>query len=98
MINFSIGVLWAIWEIPEDASVFLLVGFLFAGMLAVLVPGSWLMRLVGTGKVKSVLWASILGAPLPLCSCGVLPTALGYESKERRRALQSHSSERPRQS
>jgi HflK protein len=81
MINFLIHVLWAIWEILEDASVFLLVGFLFAGMLAVLVPGALLTRLVGTGKVKSVLWASILGAPLPLCSCGVLPTALGLRKQ-----------------
>jgi uncharacterized membrane protein YraQ (UPF0718 family) len=69
MINFLIGVLWAIWKILEDASVFLLVGFLFAGMLAVLAPGALLTRLVATGKVTSVLWASILGAPLPLCSC-----------------------------
>jgi HflK protein len=81
MLNFLIGVLWAIWEILEDASVFLLVGFLVAGMLAVLVPGAWLTRFVGTGKVKSVLWASILGAPLPLCSCGVLPTALGLRKQ-----------------
>jgi HflK protein len=81
MINFMIGVLWAIWEILEDASVFLLVGFLFAGMLAVLVPARLLTRLVGTGKVKSVLWASILGAPLPLCSCGVLPTAMGLRKQ-----------------
>jgi HflK protein len=81
MINFLLDVLWAIWEILEDASVFLLVGFLFAGMLAVLVPGALLTRLVGTGKVKSVLWGSILGAPLPLCSCGVLPTALGLRKQ-----------------
>jgi HflK protein len=77
MIDLLIDVLWATWEILKDASVFLLIGFLFAGMLAVLVPGALLTRLVGTGKVKSVLWASMLGAPLPLCSCGVLPTALG---------------------
>ncbi|HXW28222.1 MAG TPA: SO_0444 family Cu/Zn efflux transporter [Xanthobacteraceae bacterium] len=58
-----------------------MVGFLFAGMLAVLVPGTLLTRLAGTGKVRSVLWASILGAPLPLCSCGVLPTALGLRKQ-----------------
>ena len=81
MIGFLIGVLWATWEILKDASVFLLVGFLFAGVLAVLVPGALLTRLLGTGKVKSVLWASMLGAPLPLCSCGVLPTALGLRKQ-----------------
>jgi HflK protein len=77
MIDFLFGVLRETWEILKDASVFLLFGFLLAGVIAVLVPGKLLTRLVGTGKVKSVLWASVLGAPLPLCSCGVLPTALG---------------------
>ena len=52
-------------------------GFLLAGVLAVLVPRRLLTRLVGTGKLRSVLWGSVLGAPLPLCSCGVLPTAVG---------------------
>src|SRR6516165_5613008 len=77
MIEFLLGILQAIWDILKDASVFLLLGFLLAGVLAVLVPRALMRRLVGTGKVKSVFWASVLGLPLPLCSCGVLPTALG---------------------
>jgi len=77
MIGFLFSVLREIWGILEDASIFLLFGFLLAGVLAVLVPGQLLTRLIGTGKVRSVLWGSVLGAPLPLCSCGVLPTALG---------------------
>jgi len=81
MTGLLIDVLWATWEILKDASVFLLIGFLFAGVLAVLVPAALLTRLVGTSKVKSVLWASMLGAPLPLCSCGVLPTALGLRKQ-----------------
>ena len=81
MISWLLDVLWVTWEILKDASVFLLVGFLFAGMLAVLVPAALLTRLVGSSKVKSVLWASTLGAPLPLCSCGVLPTALGLRKQ-----------------
>jgi HflK protein len=81
MIDFFLSVVWATWEILKDASVFLLLGFLLAGVLAVLVPRELLTRLVGTGKVKSVLWASVLGLPLPLCSCGVLPTALGLRKQ-----------------
>jgi HflK protein len=77
MTTFLLSVLRETWDILEDASVFLLFGFLLAGVLAVLVPGRLLTRLVGTGKIRSVLWGSVLGAPLPLCSCGVLPTALG---------------------
>src|SRR5207237_7088617 len=77
MISFLFGVLRQTWEILEEASVFLLFGFLLAGMLGILVPGRLLTRLVGGGKIKSVLWGSVVGAPIPLCSCGVLPTALG---------------------
>ena len=81
MINFLFGVLRQTWEILEEASVFLLFGFLLAGMLGILVPGRLLTRLVGTGKIKSVLWGSVVGAPIPLCSCGVLPTALGLRKQ-----------------
>ncbi len=81
MITFLFAVLRETWEILEDASVFLLFGFLLAGVLAVLVPGRLLTRFVGAGKIKSVLWGSVLGAPIPLCSCGVLPTALGLRKE-----------------
>jgi HflK protein len=81
MISFLFGVLRQTWEILEEASVFLLFGFLLAGMLGILVPGRLLTRLVGTGKIKSVLWGSVVGAPIPLCSCGVLPTALGLRKQ-----------------
>jgi HflK protein len=81
MIEFLSGVFWETWEILKEASVFLIFGFLLAGALAVLVPQGLLTRLVGTGRVKSVFWASVLGAPLPLCSCGVLPTALGLRKQ-----------------
>src|SRR5262245_21043436 len=39
------------------------------------------MRFLGRGKIRSVLWASAIGTPLPLCSCGVLPTALGLSRR-----------------
>jgi HflK protein len=76
-LNFLFQVGWETWWILKEASFFLLVGFALAGVLAVLIPANLLMRFVGRGRVRSVLWASALGTPLPLCSCGVLPTALG---------------------
>lgn len=76
MIEFFLRVLWETWSILKEASIFLLFGFVLAGILATLVPARLLSRLLGTGKTKSVLWGASIGAPLPLCSCGVLPTAL----------------------
>jgi HflK protein len=77
MIDFLLQVALQTWWILKEASVFLLFGFALAGVLAVMVPARTLLRFFGTGKVKSVLWGSAIGLPLPLCSCGVLPTALG---------------------
>src|SRR5689334_7351161 len=75
--DFLLQVLWQTWNIFKQASLFLLFGFLLAGVLAVIVPEQALARLFRKGKVRSVLWASAIGAPLPLCSCGVVPAALG---------------------
>ena len=77
MIDFLLQVFWETWSIFKEASVFLLFGFALAGVIAVLIQARTLLRFLGRGKVKSVLWASALGIPLPLCSCGVVPTALG---------------------
>jgi HflK protein len=77
MIDFLLQVTLQIWWILKEAAIFLLFGFALAGVLAVVVPARTMLRFFGTGKVKSVLWGAVIGAPLPLCSCGVLPTALG---------------------
>jgi len=77
MTAFLLQVAAEAWSILREASLFLLVGFTIAGVLAVLVPPRLFARLLGRGKIRSVLWASAVGAPIPLCSCGVLPTALG---------------------
>lgn len=76
MTEFLLRLLWETWNIFKQASVFLLFGFFIAGVLAVCVPEKLLSKLFGAGKVKSVLWAATIGAPLPLCSCGVVPAAL----------------------
>jgi HflK protein len=76
VIEFLARVAAETWSIMTEASVFLLLGFLLGGVLAVLVPQQLIARLLGRGRISSVLWASAIGVPLPLCSCGVLPAAL----------------------
>jgi len=77
VIDFLFQIAGETWSILREASFFLLLGFVLAGVFAVLVPSRLLMRFLGRGKIRSVLWAAAIGTPLPLCSCGVLPTALG---------------------
>ncbi len=55
---------------------YLLLGFLMAGVLHVFVPKNFFERHLSKENFKSVLLAGLLGVPLPLCSCGVIPTAI----------------------
>ena len=55
---------------------FLLFGFLLAGALRTYLPPQWMRVAFGKSNLRSVLLASLVGVPLPLCSCSVLPTAI----------------------
>lgn len=70
----------AIWRLLCQMSPYLLLGFSFAALLYAFVPPVLLNRLTGRG-LKSVFVASFIGAPLPLCSCSVLPTALAFRRR-----------------
>ncbi|GAB6042020.1 SO_0444 family Cu/Zn efflux transporter [Endothiovibrio diazotrophicus] len=60
-----------------EAAPWLLFGLLAAGALKALVPEERIGRWLGGGGAAPVVKAAVIGAPLPLCSCGVLPAALG---------------------
>ncbi|PID95674.1 MAG: heavy metal-associated domain-containing protein [Bacteroidetes bacterium] len=63
-------------NILHEMSPYLLLGFFFAGMLKIFIPQQMIERYFGGKSVKSVLYAAFLGVPLPLCSCGVIPTGV----------------------
>jgi hypothetical protein len=66
-----------ILQILNESAVFLLAGFLIAGLLHVLLRRrrGLLDPLRGSGE-RPILIASLIGTPLPLCSCSVLPAGL----------------------
>ena len=49
--------------------------------LARLLPVDSVARHLGKKNVQSVLKASLLGIPLPLCSCGVIPAAISLRKQ-----------------
>lgn len=65
-----------ILEISLSAAPWLLLGLLAAGLIKALVPNAALQRWVGGRGLTAVSRAAVIGAPLPLCSCGAIPTAL----------------------
>jgi uncharacterized protein len=60
-----------------DSAPWLMLGLILAGLLKVFVPMAWMQKQLGGHGFKTVVKAAILGAPLPLCSCGVIPAAIG---------------------
>ena len=60
----------------NEMSPYLLLGFLFAGLLHSFVPSKLYHRYLSKPTFGSVVNAALLGIPLPLCSCGVIPTAM----------------------
>ncbi len=60
-----------------EAAPWLVLGLTLGGLMKALIPTAFLERhLMGSG-LGSIAKATLLGAPLPLCSCGVIPAALG---------------------
>ncbi len=64
-----------LWAILAQSGPFLLLGLALAGLLGVLVPQAAIVAHLGRNDFSAVGKAALLGAPIPLCSCSVLPTA-----------------------
>ena len=61
---------------------YLLLGFFIAGLLHVFVPKGFYSKYLSKDNKFAVLYAALLGVPLPLCSCGVIPTAVGLRNEK----------------
>lgn len=64
-------------DIALEAAPWLLFGLIVAGLIKALVPDQLLLKWIGQGTIGSVIRAALIGTPLPLCSCGVIPAAVG---------------------
>lgn len=65
-----------IFSLINEMSPFLLLGFFIAGLMHAFVPGRYYAKYLSKANFRSVVNAALLGIPLPLCSCGVIPTAM----------------------
>jgi len=80
-VNIIIDIFMESWRLLQEASIYMLFGILVAGLLRVFLnPGS-VARHLGRGRFRSVFKAAILGIPIPLCSCGVLPAAASLKKQ-----------------
>ena len=62
-------------------SPYLLLGFFLAGLMHVFIPKALYSKYLSSNGIRSVIYAALLGIPLPLCSCGVIPTAMSLRKE-----------------
>lgn len=73
--------LHSLWSVMLSLSPSLLIGVAVAGLLHILVPPGLIGRVLSGGGLRGVLTAAAVGVPMPLCSCGVIPTALSLRKE-----------------
>lgn len=74
--QFFTEILWLF----NEMSPYLLLGFFIAGVLRVFVPPGRMTQWLGKPTWKSAVYSAFLGVPLPLCSCGVIPTGVSLHA------------------
>jgi uncharacterized protein len=62
-----------------EAAPFLLFGMFIAGLIQQFIPTDWVAN--NLSSKSSVVYAAFIGAPLPLCSCSVIPVAMSIHQK-----------------
>ncbi len=65
------------WQLFIISAPWLMLGLLIAGIINVYLPKDFLNKHLGAEGLYTTIKAAIIGAPMPLCSCGVIPAALG---------------------
>ena len=72
---FFTDILLAAWGLLRESSIYILFGIVVAGLLRAFLNPATVARHLGGGRVLPVFKAALLGVPIPLCSCGVVPAA-----------------------
>lgn len=68
-------------DLINTMSPYVLLGFLLAGLMHAFLPNRLYRKYLGEDSWRSIVNATLLGVPLPLCSCGVIPTAMSLHKE-----------------
>lgn len=70
-----------VFHLINEMSPYLLLGFFIAGLMHAFVPSHYYTHYLSKSNFRSVVNATLLGIPLPLCSCGVIPMAMSLRKE-----------------
>ena len=75
LVQFFSDFLGHLWHFSSLVSFYIIFGLILAGIIKQIIPDNFIQKHIGTNSVGSIFKAAILGIPLPLCSCSVIPFA-----------------------
>jgi uncharacterized protein len=81
MIELLNNILKASWQVLNESAGFCLFGIFIAGLLRGFMPDDFVAKHLGKNNFMSVVKASLIGVPIPVCSCGVIPVAMGLRKQ-----------------
>ncbi len=73
MENYIITFIESLWNLLNAMSIYIVFGLLFAGILKHLIPQNFISKTLGKDKVSTIFKSALVGIPMPLCSCSVVP-------------------------
>jgi uncharacterized membrane protein YraQ (UPF0718 family) len=79
--NFIFGILDETWRLFLESASYIIFGLAISGLLRTFLNPSSVAHHLGHGRIVPVIKAAVLGIPLPLCSCGVLPAAASLKKQ-----------------
>lgn len=96
MLTFLNSFLHNTWDLVAEMAPYLLFGFAVAGVLHIMIRKDFVQHWLGKPGLGGVIKASVLGVPMPLCSCSVIPVAASlHKSGATRGATASFLSSTP---
>ena len=78
MKEFIVDYISELAYLMNEMAPWLILGLVFAGLLKVFFPEDKVQKYMGKPTTRSAVNASLLGIPMPLCSCGVIPTGISF--------------------
>ncbi len=73
------------WGLALEASPYLLLGLILSGFMKAWLPETFVKKALGGPRLPGILKGALIGTPIPLCSCGVLPVVQTLNKQGARR-------------
>ena len=70
-----------LWSVTQSLGIWFIFGLFIAGLMHLYIPEQLFKKWLGKSSFTNVIKAAFIGVPMPLCSCGVVPTVITLRKK-----------------